>query len=118
MGTLRALGVRSLRLVVVQNVFSLFAEGGFLVDFDVQISEVVLCKAAIFHEAVDLVVDVLGERWLVSVLDLEFTDEHSFQLLSLLDIHEAFAASITHMGLLGSVGTSCTRHAKFKFKLL
>jgi hypothetical protein len=68
----------------------------FLVDFSIKALEVGFGESIVLKEASDLIVNVLTDLRLVSVLKLEFVNEHALQLLSLLDVHQLLLACFGH----------------------
>lgn len=94
--------LRLLGAAVVEDGVLAVAKLALLEDALVELLEVVLGEAVVFEEALDLVVDVLGETGaLVAVLDLEFVDEESLELLALLDVEQALAPGFGGLGFAG-----------------
>ncbi len=84
-----------MRSAVVNNGVLLVAELALLKDTLIEFFQVILGKAVVLKEFLNLVVDVLGEAGaLVAVLDLELVDEEALELLPLLDVKQPFPACI------------------------
>jgi hypothetical protein len=82
--------------VVIEDDVLLVAELALLEDALIELFQVVLSETVVLEEALDLVIDILGETWaLIAILHLEFVDEQALELLTLLDVKEAFPAGVT-----------------------
>lgn len=86
----------------IQDVLLLVPLVHLLAYLLVQVHEISLGQAVVCEESLHLVVDVAGDRGLVSVLELELVDKHAFELLSLLYFHESLPPRVGHSGLLRS----------------
>lgn len=79
-----------------EDVGFLLTDLAFLVDFSIKVLKVSFSESIVLKEASNFVVNVLANLRLVSVLQLELVDEHTLELLALLDIHELFLACFSH----------------------
>ena len=79
-----------------EDVGFLLTDLAFLVDFSIKVLEVSFSESIVLEEASNFVVNVLANLRLVSVLQLELVDEHTLELLALLDIHELFLTCFSH----------------------
>jgi hypothetical protein len=55
-------------------------------DLVIQLLKVVLCEPVILKELLHFIVNVGCNVWFVTVFDLEFVDEETLELLSLLNV--------------------------------
>ena len=93
---------RPLTLAVVKDLALLVSVFSFLSDLDVERLEVDLGESIVGEEPLDFVLNELGHGGVVSVLEFELVDKHSFKLLALLDLDEALSPALAHLGCLAS----------------
>ena len=84
------------RFSVIEDGLFLLTQISFFANLSVQGAQVILSQTAIFEETSNLVVNVLRKRGLVTILELEFADQHALELLTLLNVHEALTAGLAH----------------------
>lgn len=82
--------------MVIQDHVLLFAKAGLVGDLSVELTERFFGQTIILKVLCNFVVNVLAEVGFVTVLEFKFVDEHSFELLALLNVHKTLPALFTH----------------------
>jgi hypothetical protein len=86
-------------LAVIQYDIFFVAKFALLQNAVDKFFQVVLCEAVILKELLNFIVDVLGKLGtLISILNLEFVDEKTLELLTLLNVKKSLLASLAHFG--------------------
>ena len=89
-----------MRSAVVNNGVLLVAELALFKDTLIEFFQVILSKAIVLKEFLNLVVDVLGEAGsFIAILNLEFVDKEALELLTFLDVEKFLPAGVTGAGL-------------------
>ena len=72
---------------IVQDSFLFLLIINLLTNFGIKVFQIAFSKSIVGKKSLNLIIDILGNVWLVAILKFEFIDKHAFKLFSFLDFH-------------------------------